>query len=73
MSKPIGAVLPRELKDAKTGVTVKTSARLSVGHASENRLVVISFDDLEIVVAISPASARQLADELRAEADTLSQ
>jgi len=65
--------LPPEIRDAKVGLVAKTSARLSVGHANQSRAVVISFDDLGIVVAISPANAKRLADELKAEADLLAQ
>lgn len=63
--------LPPEIRDDKISVVAKSSARLSVGHANQNRAVVISFDDLGIVVAVSPATARRLADELKAEADLL--
>ncbi len=64
---------PPEIRDDKAGIVAKVSGRLSVGHANQNRAVVISFDDLGIVVAISPANAKQLASELIAEAAALRQ
>ncbi len=62
-----------EIRDNKAGIVAKVSERISVGHANQNRAVVISFDDLGVVVAISPANAKRLAGELIAEADALRQ
>jgi hypothetical protein len=45
------AVLPQEIKDAQTGIVAKSSGRVSVGLASLHRAVVISCDDVGVVVA----------------------
>jgi hypothetical protein len=65
--------LPKEIRDDKIGLVARSSVRLSVGHANETRAVIISFDDIGVVVAITPAAARRLADELKMEADLLAQ
>jgi hypothetical protein len=67
------AVLPREIRDEEAGIVAKSSGRVSVGRASVNRAVVISFDDIGVVVAISPEMARELADALKAQVHALSQ
>ena len=67
------AVLPREIRDARTGIVAKSSGRILVGRASLDRAVVISFDDIGVVVAISPETARELAHDLNAEVTSLRQ
>jgi tartrate dehydratase beta subunit/fumarate hydratase class I family protein len=65
--------IPKELYDPKTGIRAKGAARLSVGRASENRVVLVSFDDHGAVYMMSPDIARKLAQELVDEANALSQ
>jgi hypothetical protein len=68
-----GMALPAVIRDDATGFEARTSTHMSVGRAKRNRAVIVSFDDLGVVVAMSPAAARRLAGELSAEAALLAQ
>lgn len=65
--------MSEEIRDDNSGVVARVAHQISVGRANQSGAVVISFDDLGVVVAISPANAKQLADELRTEAAALRQ
>jgi hypothetical protein len=69
-----GIELLPEYKDPASGLVAKSIAKVFVGRLQKNRLVLVSFADHSgALYAMSPATARRLAKELKREADSLSQ
>ena len=66
-----GQVLPRRITDPDSGVTATVAGKLSTGIGSKYKVVVISFDDLGQVIAVSLDTAVELVESLQKQIERL--
>jgi hypothetical protein len=66
-----GQVLPRRITDPESGVTAMVAGKISTGVGFKYKVVVVSFDDLQQVVAFSLDTAIQLVESLQKQIEHL--